>query len=180
MSEKNKYFTQYNHPKTKPVKCDEKFVTRELEFYDESGQPYLETVETINMWELTQSHKDECDIENILKRAALGDLSAFNERNATYIDATGLPKTLAEAQNLVIRMKDEFEHMPNEVKELFNYSPEMYVNQMGTKEFNEKMTPYNKKIADIKAAGSLAEYNKKVAETAKFNKDVKAAEGSEQ
>lgn len=178
MEEKVRYFTQYNHPKTKPFKCNRRFITRELEFIDENGKPYLETVETINMWEKTQSHKEECLIENILKQAALGDLSAFQQREATYADVTGLPKTLAEYQNIVIRMKDEFNRMPNEVKQMFDYSPEKYVNMMGTKEFNDLMAPYNKKINDIKAAGSLKEYQKKVAEQAKFNADVKAAEGS--
>lgn len=173
-----RYFTQYDHPKTKPIKCCRKFVTREIEFFDEEGRPYLETVEKINMWEKTQSHKEECQIENILKAAALGDLSAFQQKEATYADVTGLPKTLAEYQNIVIKMKDEFNHMPDEIKNKFDNSPEKYVNMMGTKEFNDLMAPYNKKISDIKTAGSMAEYNKKVAETAKFNADVRAAEGS--
>lgn len=178
MANKVKIFNQHNHPKTEAWKCDDKYVTRELEFYDENGRPYLETVETINMWEKTQSHKEECDIENVLKAAALGDLSAFKQREATYIDATTLPHSLAEAQNLVIRMKDEFLHMPDEVKKQFDYSADKYVNEMGTKEFYDKMTPYNNKIAEIKAAGTKAAYDKKVAEAAQFNKDVKAAEGS--
>lgn len=173
------YYTQKNHPKGTPISAHNEWITRELEFIDDEGQPYLETVETINIYEIIQSHKEECQIENILKAAAMGDLRALQQRQGTYMDATTLPKTLAEAQNLVIRMKDEFEHMPSEVKEQFNNSPEMYVNMMGTKEFNEKMAPYNKKIAAIKEAGSLEAYNKKVAETAAFNKAVKAAEGSE-
>ena len=130
------------------------------------------------MWTKTQSHKEECQIENILKAAALGDLSRLQERNATYMDVTDMPKTLMEFQNIRIRMMDEFDHMPAEVKKQFDYSAEKYVNEMGTKEFFEKMAPYNKKIADIEAAGSKAEYDKKVAEAAKFNMDVKAAEGS--
>lgn len=173
-----KFYTKYNHPKTKPFRCNEKFITREIEFFDENGEPYLETVEKINMWEKTQSHKEECSIENILKAASLGDLSAFHQREATYADVTGLPKTLGEYQNVVIKMKDEFNHMPDEVKKIFDYSPEKYVNMMGTKEFNDVMAPYNKKINDIKEAGSMKEYQKKVAEQAKFNADVKAAEGS--
>lgn len=174
------YFNKHNHPKTEGIDYHEEYVTEELEFIDDNGQPYLETVNTYNQYERTQSHKDECTIENILKAAAMGDLSLLQQREATYIDTTSLPKSLREAQDLVIRMKYEFNNMPSEVKELFNNSPEMYINTMGTDEFNEKMAPYNQKIAQIKEAGSLKAYEKKVKEAAKFNKDVKAAEGSEE
>ena len=38
--------------------------------------------------------------------------------------------------------------------------------------------PYDAKVAAIKEAGSLKEYNKRVAEQAKFEKDVAAAKGA--
>ena len=82
-----------------------------------------------------------------------------------------------ESQNIVLRAKQEFEKMPVEVKELFHNSAEEYVSEMGSKEFLEKMAPYNKKIAEIKEAGSKAEYDKKVAAQAKFENDVAAAKG---
>lgn len=171
------YHTPHNHPKTKGQNLFFPFEERLIEMLDENGNPYLESVETIDTYALTQSHKDECDIENILKRAAMGDMSVFRQSEPTYMDATGLPKSLMEAQNLVNRMKYEFEQMPAEVKEKFGYNADRYVNTMGTKEFNNIMGEYNNKINAIKEAGSLKEYEKKVKEAAKFNKDVKAAEG---
>ena len=83
-----------------------------------------------------------------------------------------------ECQNIVLKAKQEFEKMPSEVKELFNNSPDEYVNQMGTEEFFKKMSPYNDKIAAIEKEGSLKAYNKKVAEQAKFEQDVAAAKGA--
>ena len=53
----------------------------------------------------------------------------------------------------------------------------MYVSQMGTEEFLNKLAPYNEKIAKIKEAGNLAEYEKRVMEQAKFENDVAAAKG---
>lgn len=128
-----------------------------------------------NVYEKIQSELEGTLITTILHRAAMGDLNALQQREATYIDATTLPKNLMESQNIVLRAKQEFEKMPTEVKELFHNSAEEYVSEMGSKEFLEKMSPYNKKIADIKAAGSKAEYDKKVADQAKFEKDVAAA-----
>lgn len=172
------YYTQREHPKNEGRDFHIIYDDELLEVVSKTGEKHLEVVNTINIYERTQKHAESCKIENILKAAAMGDLSVLNQRDATYLDATTLPKSLAEAQAMASRMKAEFETFPSEVKELFNNSPEMYVNQIGTPEFLEKMRPYNKKMAEIQEAGSMKEYNKKVAETAKFNADV-AAHGKE-
>ena len=46
---------------------------------------------------------------------------------------------------------------------------------MGSKEWLDKMAPYNNHIDEIRKAGSKKEYEKKVAAQAKFEKDVAAA-----
>lgn len=69
--------------------------------------------------------------------------------------------------------------MPKEVREKFDFSADKYVNEMGSKEFLEKMGPYNEKIAAIEKEGSAKAYNEKVAAQAKFEKDVAAAKGGE-
>lgn len=63
----------------------------------------------------------------------MGDLSALNQRETIYADVTEMPKTLMEAQNLVLKAKQEFEQMPLEVRKLFDNSPEKYVEEMGEK-----------------------------------------------
>lgn len=180
MSEITKsFYTRWNHPKNKGLDLHVIYEPEYIEVIKKDGSKTLEVTGQKNIYEYIQSFAEQSKIENILHAAAMGDLSVFNQRETTYADATTLPKTLMEAQNLVLRMKQEFETMPLEVREIFNNSPEMYVNMMGTEEFKEKMAPYNKKIAEIEKAGSLKAYETKVKEAAKFNKDVKAAEGSE-
>lgn len=176
---KKNYYTRFNHPKNNGLDLHVIYEPEYMEVIKKDGTTILEETGQKNIYEYIQSFAEQSKIENILHAAALGDLSVFNQRETTYADATILPKSLMEAQNLVLRMKQEFETMPIEVREIFNNSPEMYVNMMGTEEFNEKMAPYNKKIADIQKAGSLKAYQTKVKEAAQFNKDVKAAEGSE-
>lgn len=156
---------------------------QEIEVYQEEikkGRKQLTQTGWHNVYEEIQLDLESSKIENILHQVAMGDLSALKAREATYVDTTNMPKTLMEAQNLVIRLKDEFDKMPIEVKKEFGNSADKYVELMGTDEFNEIMAPYNKKIADIAEAGSLKEYNKKVAAQAKFEKDVAAAKGAEE
>ena len=142
---------------------------------NENGEEELIIVGKTNIYEKIQQDLEGTRIENILHALAMGDLTALQQRQATYADITSMPKNLMEAQNMVLKMKQEFYEMPLEVRKEFNNSPEAYVAEMGTKSFLEKMAPYNEKIAKIKEAGDLETYNKKVAEAAKFNKDVNKA-----
>lgn len=125
-----------------------------------------------NVYEIIQMDYEQTKIENILHSVLMGDLQALNARDGSYVDATTMPKNLMEAQNLVLRMKSEFDSMPLEVKEKFNNSADKYVEMMGTKEFNELMTPYNEKVAKIAAEKNHKEYMQKVKEGAKLNYDI--------
>lgn len=130
----------------------------------------------INTNELIQMDYESCKIENILHAALMGDLSKLHAREGSYVDATTMPKNLMDAQNLVLRMKSEFEKMPVEVKEKFNNSADKYVEMMGTKEFTDIMAPYNEKVAKIAAEKNHKEYLKKVEEGAQLNYDIAKAQ----
>ena len=142
-----------------------------------NGKKTLVKTGEVDIYAMIQEDLEGTKIENILHAVAMGDLSALQQRETIYADATNMPKTLMEAQNLVLKMKNEFEKMPLEVRKLFDNSPEKYVDEMGTELFQEKMAPYNEKIKAISEAGSLKEYEKKVKAQAKFEKDVEAAKG---
>lgn len=149
--------------------------SRYIKTYQEvvkKGKLCLEHTGETNVYEKIQIDAESVKIENILHRVAMGDLSALNQREATYVDATTMPKTLMEAQNLIIRAKDEFYKMPLEVRKEFNNSPEEYVEQMGTKEFLEKMAPYNEKLLAISKEKNDKEYRQKVREGAQLNIDI--------
>lgn len=154
--------------------------THFLNLYQEEiveGKKELVKVGETNVYEKIQEDLEGTKIENILHAVAMGDLSALNQRETIYADSTTMPKNLMEAQNLVIKMKYEFEQMPLEVRKQFDYSAEKYVDEMGTDAFMEKMAPYNKRLQEIQEAGNLKEYEKKVKAQAKFEKDVAAAKG---
>lgn len=154
--------------------------THFLNVYQEEivkGKKELVKTGETNVYDRIQEDLEGTKIENILHAVAMGDLSALNQRETVYADATTMPHSLMEAQNLVVKMKYEFEQMPLEVRKQFDYSAEKYVEEMGTEAFMEKMAPFNKRIAEIEEAGSLKEYEKRVKAQAKFEKDVAAAKG---
>ena len=167
-------YTQFKRPKTIPVNPGDHFLNEYQEKITKDGKELVE-VGKRNIWDMIQADLEQSKIENILKAVAMGDLSALQQREAIYCDATEFPKNLMEAQNLVIKAQDEFKTFPKEVRDLFHDNPYEYISEMGTESFLEKMSPYNEKLAKIKEAGSLAEYNEKVKAQAKFETDVEAA-----
>lgn len=143
-----------------------------------TGRKHLVVTGKTDIYSRIQADLEDCKIENIIHKLALGDLSVFREAKLTYADADDFPKSLMEAQNIVVKAKSEFDKMPKDVRELFHNSPEEYVSQMGTQEFIDKLAPFNDDMAKREKADKDAAFNAKVAETAAFNKAVnKAMEG---
>ena len=165
-------YTLFNRPPKKKTPAGTRYINTYQEEINKKGQKGLVKIGETNVYEKIQADFESTKIENILHAVAMGDYSALKTREATYADATTMPKSLMEAQNLVIRMKDEFYKMPIEIRKEFSNDPDVYVNMMGTNEFNEIMAPYNNKIAAIAKEKSDAEYQKKVKEGAKLNIDI--------
>ncbi len=92
----------------------------------------------VNAYEAIQAYKDECDIKNIIARANAGDDTALHQRITEYLDTTIMPKTLAEAQNMVIQAEQEFKKLPLSIREKFNHSTEQFIAELGTTGWAEK------------------------------------------
>lgn len=99
---------------------------------DDQGHKTLKENGSTNTYAKIQEHLEETLIENILQRAALGDEEALNRIQAQYLDTTDMPKTLAEAQNKIISIKNEFEKLPVDIRREFDFSPEKYIQEYGT------------------------------------------------
>lgn len=111
-----------------------------------------------------QEHKEECLIENILKRSMEGDLAALEVMKGQYADITNAPNSLAEAQQAMITLKDSFEHLPKDVRKEFDYSYEKYIAEFGSDEWAEKTgvkAALEKNKAATEAAQKLDEEFKK-------------------
>lgn len=140
------------------------------------GRKKLERTGKTDIHEFIQQDLEDSKIENIMIRVAKGDMSVLRQSEPQYVDTSTMPNNFMEVQNMIVKSKAEFEKMPAEVKKLFGYSSEEYINEMGTKEFIEKMSPYVEKIAKISMEKNAKEYEKKVKEGAKLNYDIARAQ----
>lgn len=172
---KIKFYNQFDPPKRVPTPSGDPYLEVFQEEITKDGKKELVCIGKTNIHDKIQEGKEKTEIQNVLQAVAMGDLSLLKSQEPVYIDATTLPKNLMEASNIVLKASQEFEKMPKEIKDKFDNSPEKYVSMMGTQEFLDIMSPYNDKIKAVKEAGSVKEYEKKVAAQAKFEKDVAAA-----
>lgn len=170
-----KFFNKYEMPECPSTPAGDKYLATYQEQIDKNGKKKVVRIGQKNVDELIQVDLESTKIENILHAVAMGDLNALKQREITYFDATTMPKSLMEMQNLGIKARNEFDSFPIEVKELFHNSCDEYIAQMGTKEFFDKMGGYIDQVKKIEEAGNMKAYNKKVAEQAKFEKDVATA-----
>lgn len=74
-----------------------------------------------------QSFKDECDINNIMKKfATKGILPEMIKRNPVYGDFSE-PLDYQESCNLVLRADEQFQALPARVRERFQNSPAKFL-----------------------------------------------------
>lgn len=98
---------------------------------DSNGRRFLKADKEVAIYDLIQSNREACEIENIIRRATEGDYNALNAVNGVYTDITNCPSSIAEAQEYIIRAKNEFENLPKEIKAKFEFNPEIYIAEMG-------------------------------------------------
>ena len=127
---KEKFRTQWDKPQHYHAPSGEHIEIRHSAHIKENGRRILLPDQKVAIFDLIQSHKEECEIENIIRRAVEGDYNALNAVNGTFADITNCPSSIAEAQQYIIDAKNEFEKLPKDVKAKFEYNPEIYIAEM--------------------------------------------------
>lgn len=130
--EKSKFRTQFTVI-GEHVYCPtgEKTEMRHNAVMKKDGRRVLERTKEVAIYDLIQASREECEIENIIRRAVEGDYNALNAVNGVFADITNCPSSIAEAQQYIINAKEEFDKLPKEIKAKFEYNPEIYVAEMG-------------------------------------------------
>lgn len=98
----------------------------------ETGHKSIVPSGSTNLYDRIQANLEETKLENIIRRATLGDPTALSVVEGEYMDVTDFPASLAEAQNLILRTKQHFERLPLEIREKFGHSAERYVAEFGS------------------------------------------------
>lgn len=158
-----KFKTLYGEKKKKKSPAGAKTEMRHRAVMHKDGRRELVRDKEVAIYDLIQANREECEIENIIRRAVEGDYNALNAINGQYADITNMPSSIAEAQQMVINMKNEFEKLPKDIKAKFENNAEIYVAEFGSESWAEK-TGYKAALeAQKKAAESRIKLNENAA-----------------
>lgn len=110
------------------------------------------------IYEMIQAHREQCEIERIVKRALEGDMSVLNAIEGQYLDITGAPSSLAQAQQIIINAKRDFDALDPETKKKFENNVEIFIAEAGSKEWCDKLGITERIERDAKAKQAQTEY----------------------
>lgn len=117
--------------------------TAEADIYeveiDTTGHKHLVKTGKTNTYEKIQASLESTKIETIMRRAAGGDLTALAVTNGQYLDCTDMPHSLAEAQNMLIKLEAQFNKLPLEIRQKYDMSAEKYIADYGTENWAKNL-----------------------------------------
>jgi len=87
-----------------------------------------------------QSHKDECDINNIMRKfEKFGVLEHRNNYQGQYGDFTAVPQDYQEAINSVIAAQEMFLELPSKIRRRFGNDPGAFLDFASDPENQQSM-----------------------------------------
>lgn len=126
-------------------------VTTYILVYDkETGCPILEENGVRNLYDEIQSHRESCDLalilQNLSSEEVNGMLSTYSFddllANSQEIDFTSIARNPGDLLNQVKKAEQLFEGLPPDVRKLFNYSPQKFVMEYGSEQYNKQLAAY--------------------------------------
>ncbi len=117
------FYSRSSYPQTIPHPKSKKIIdTYSIEINKDTGKKELKATGKTNIYEFIQKSLEDTKVYNILKKCEMGDTEALNRAVGAYGDFTSAPRSLAEAQQLIINAEKEFNSLPLEIRKEFNYS----------------------------------------------------------
>lgn len=132
-------WSRFDRPDTIPAPEGTSTEPEYMEAIDENGHKTLKQTGETDTYALIQASLEETKIENIIRRATLGDPTALTQTMGAYMDTTDMPTSLAEMQNAIITIENEFNKLPLETRLKFNQSAEKYISMYGSEEWAKIM-----------------------------------------
>ena len=132
--EKIPFYTRDNRPKATPSATGDGYEKEYGVALEENGHKILKEIGKTHAYAMIQTYAEECKIENILKRSIL-DPSVLERKMAMYDDFTDAPKTLMEAQNLMVSAENIWNTLTAAEREEFNGEFSQFIAAYGSEKW---------------------------------------------
>lgn len=123
------------------------------------GTKGLVVTSKTNVYEKIQASVPACNVNNIVRRFEMGDISVVNRSQGFYGDLTAAPKNIIEAQKTILKFEKQFAELPAEVRSDFGNNPFVFMENYEA--FVKKYSNPKKKVdlqkEDYKKEGTVNE-----------------------
>lgn len=158
------FFTLSNLPPSFVQKdFDRKKFTFCFEYDKRTGRKILVEDKEIDIQEEIQMFEKDCNIYNIINRYMYGDVNALNQVSTSFADLSTAPKSLMEAMNLSLKLKNDFSNLKPEVRAEFNNDFNEYINSVSNGNIFKVLEKYgisdNSNSSQVSAAENESEVN---------------------
>lgn len=123
--------SRFNRPATVPCPVGDG-ILRTYETLVKDGKRIVAVASESSLIDKVKEAFPDTLIYNILARYERGDINALNQVSGQYMDVVGMPSTLAEAQQMLIDIRNDFEAMPPELRRRFNNSVNEFIESVST------------------------------------------------
>lgn len=143
-----KVFSLFDRPRSSFVSSGTDIKKEYIEDYDnETGEKYLREVGKKSMIDFIQASKPGQDIYSLIKAHQI-NVDTDNLIINTHIDDfTQLPRTLMEAQDVLLNSERVFSQLPLEVRQSFDNNVNAFISGIGTGKTVEKLGQYYQRHA---------------------------------
>ena len=158
------FFTLSNLPPSVVQKdFDRKKYTYCFDYDKETGRKILVKDKEIDIQDEIQMFEKDCNIYNIINRYMYGDVNALNQVSTSFADLSTAPKSLMEAMNLSLKLKNDFNSLKPEVRAEFHNDFNEYINSVSNGTFFNVLEKYgiseNSNSSQVPAAENESEVN---------------------
>lgn len=108
------------------------------------------------MNDFVQESLESTLVYNVLKRFNAGDPYALTKNVGVFADVSGAPRSLAEAQQLLIDVRRDFEKLPIDIRSRYGHNPMAFAEAVSR-------VPNDKLSAFFESLGLSSEVRKDVA-----------------
>lgn len=123
-----------------PVPVGTGVISKFSEVMKEDGTKGLVVTGKTNVYEKIQACVPACNVNNIVRRFEMGDVSVIQRSEGVFGDFSNVPNNIIDLHNTIKKFEDNFNQLPAEVRAEFGNSPFVFMNNYESfvKDFDKK------------------------------------------
>lgn len=162
-----KFNTAYNYPETVASSSGSRTLPKFVRRVDDEGHKILVQDGIEDIYGGIQQAAKGIEVADLVRRFRSGDTDAIGDPSFDSIDITDAPTSLLDAQNKLIKAREQFDALPVKVKQQYNNDASFWLAKVASGEFE-------KNTLDEYAASRESKALKDADEAAKLSQQLSA------